>query len=101
MGVITDEGLVPDPDVIIANLHTEFDGLLKTAQEGGRTPSLKEAVDRLGKTLVALDAVLDDDARKGQALSSRSPDRCQATTKAGEPCKNRPLPGSAFCHVHQ
>ncbi len=41
MGVITDEGLVPDPDTIIAAFHTEFEELLALAQgveeEGGTT----------------------------------------------------------------
>ncbi len=27
--------------------------------------------------------------------------RCQALTQAGEPCKNYPVEGSRYCHVHQ
>jgi diacylglycerol O-acyltransferase len=29
------------------------------------------------------------------------PDRCAATTKSGRRCKNRPLPDSTFCRIHQ
>ena len=36
MGVITDEGLVPDPERIIEGFHTEFDALLADAQEQER-----------------------------------------------------------------
>jgi hypothetical protein len=36
MGVITDEGLVPDPETIIAGLEAEFDALLAAAQSPGR-----------------------------------------------------------------
>jgi len=30
-----------------------------------------------------------------------TPHRCQATTKAGNQCKNKALPASDFCRVHQ
>jgi len=29
------------------------------------------------------------------------PTKCQAITKAGNPCRNKPLAGSQFCRVHQ
>lgn len=33
--------------------------------------------------------------------SMETQSRCQALTKAGEPCKNYALPGSEYCRVHQ
>jgi diacylglycerol O-acyltransferase len=96
MGVITDEGLVPDPDAIIAGFQTEFGELLEVAQKGTRPPDLKEVVTNLGATLNDLDALLADEDTPTGARG-----RCQALTKAGEPCKNRPLPGSSYCHVHR
>lgn len=33
LGVITDEGLVPDPDTIVAAFHTEFDELLEQVEQ--------------------------------------------------------------------
>jgi diacylglycerol O-acyltransferase len=96
MGVITDEGLVPDPDVIIAGFQTELGELLEVAQKGKRPPDLKEAITDLGATLEDLDALL---ASEDTPSGGREP--CQALTKAGQPCKNRPLPGSSYCHVHQ
>jgi diacylglycerol O-acyltransferase len=96
MGVITDEGLVPDPDVIIAGFQTELGELLEVAQKGKRPPDLKEAITDLGATLEDLDALL-----ASEDTPSGGRERCQALTKAGQPCKNRPLPGSSYCHVHQ
>jgi hypothetical protein len=29
------------------------------------------------------------------------PDRCRATTRSGQPCKNKALPNSNYCHLHQ
>lgn len=107
MGIMTDAGLVPDPETIIAGFGTEFEELLAMAQEAREaqptegTPNLKEVVRELKETLVALDAVLDDEDRESEAAPSDAPERCQALTKAGQPCKNRPLPGSGFCRVHQ
>lgn len=34
-------------------------------------------------------------------MSEQSPIRCAATTKAGKPCKNYAVAGSAYCRVHQ
>ncbi len=34
-------------------------------------------------------------------MSDQSPNRCAATTKAGNPCKNYAVEGSDYCHVHQ
>jgi 1-acyl-sn-glycerol-3-phosphate acyltransferase len=33
--------------------------------------------------------------------NDRSGARCQATTQAGEPCKNWAMEGSPYCHIHQ
>lgn len=67
LGVITDVGLVPDPDAIIAAFHTEFDELLAQVEQTEPAPAA----------------------------------RCQALTKAGKPCRNRPLGNSGYCRVHQ
>jgi diacylglycerol O-acyltransferase len=107
VGVITDAGLVPDPEAIVAGFDAEFDELLQVAQEAERArraeeaPGLGDVVDRLGETLAALDKVLEDQRREPEAAPSETPERCQALTKAGKPCKNRPLSGSRYCWIHQ
>jgi hypothetical protein len=77
VGVATDAGLVPDPETIIAGFHAEFDQMKRAALPGERQ-SLKIA--------------------KARPLKHG---RCQAMTKAGQPCKNRARPGSITCGVHQ
>lgn len=37
----------------------------------------------------------------GSVVGAVQPAFCAATTVSGRPCKNRPLPGSAYCRVHQ
>jgi diacylglycerol O-acyltransferase len=107
LGVMTDAGLVPDPEAIVAGFEAEFRELLEMADEARRTqraegtPGLEDVIGQLGETLAALDAVLEDQDREREASPSVAPERCQALTKAGQPCKNRPLSGSRYCRVHQ
>jgi hypothetical protein len=74
LGVISDEGLISDPDARLDGFYEEYRELLQLAGE--------------------CDA-------KTEAQPQADPDRCQAITKAGRRCKNRSLDGSDFCRVHQ
>jgi hypothetical protein len=95
MGVITDEGLVPDPDTIIAAFNTEFDDLLARLNGAEPASGNRGIVQEPDNAQAALDAAPEEVAL------GHSPNRCQALTKAGRQCKNRPLPGSSYCRVHQ
>ncbi|MBK8900490.1 MAG: wax ester/triacylglycerol synthase family O-acyltransferase [Anaerolineaceae bacterium] len=89
MGVATDVGLVPDPDVIMEGFYAEFDALMNLALEA-------EAV-------AAAEAAVTGEAEPaGQnGAAAPEPNQCQATTKSGRQCRNRALEGSDFCRVHQ
>jgi diacylglycerol O-acyltransferase len=76
LGVMTDRGLVPDPETIVDRFHAEFDELLEMARAAGEAQEYTEALTPV-------------------------PERCQALTQTGRRCKNRPLPGSDYCQVHQ
>ncbi len=75
VGIITDEGLVRDPQRIIHHLHTEY----------GR---LREAL------LNPAPVEVEGPQTKSAAIY------CQATTKSGNPCRLRAQAGSEFCHIH-
>ncbi len=100
MGVITDEGLVPDPEAIIAACHTEFDSLLGLAAKGVQRPGLRAASGMLDGALETLDQLLAE-TKAGPPPAEEAPARCHARTKAGRRCKNRALPGSDYCRIHQ
>ncbi|MFO7631946.1 MAG: wax ester/triacylglycerol synthase family O-acyltransferase [Caldilinea sp.] len=74
MGIVADAGLVPDPERIAEEFNHEF-ARMRAAVDAEKTPEV---------SAVAAPAAM-----------------CAATTAAGRPCKNRPLPGSAYCRVHQ
>lgn len=101
LGIMTDQGLVPDPDTIIDAFHAEFDELSEIARQAEEVPSLREVAARLEETLEALDTLLAEKALGTGDVPSDAHERCQALTKAGAPCKNRPLSGSRYCWVHQ
>lgn len=74
VGVASDAGLTPDPESIVEATHVEFESLMQ---------------------LVKWAREADEQVTKGHDSN-----RCQALTKSGHQCKNRPQPGSEFCHLH-
>jgi hypothetical protein len=95
LGVLTDQGLVPDPDAIVAGFHTEFDDLLGIVRRREEMATMEEMSAMLDDAMATLDALLE------QKAVEDAPARCRALTKAGNPCKNHALPGSEYCRVHQ
>ncbi len=78
VGVITDEGLVPDPETIVAYFHADFE-------------EMKAMVQQIEEQTYKGSVPMMDAAERG---------RCKANTHAGTQCKNTAVAGSAFCHVH-
>jgi WS/DGAT/MGAT family acyltransferase len=100
IGVISDEGLVPDPETIIDGFHAEFDELLATVKRTPEAPKVQQMAAMLDDALAKLDAMLEE-AKAPATTPAKAPVRCQGLTKAGNRCRNRPLSGSDFCRVHQ
>ena len=98
---------VPDPDKIVTGFQAEFDALLKTARRKPPAASVQEMAVKLDKALSALESVAEKriSASPGDTDMAEAPGvppvRCRALTAAGKPCKNRPVVGSSYCHVHQ
>ena len=88
MGVATDEGLVPDPDIIMEGFYAEFEALMNLVKEAEAVAAAEaeEIAVKVEETAVALEV---------------EPGQCQATTKSGRQCRNQALAGSEFCRVHQ
>ncbi len=108
LGVISDEGLVPDPETIVAEFHTEFDELMATARGGKRMTTIKEMMAMLDGALATVDTMLEEQASEVAATPEPAAEekeaaakRCGALTKAGNQCKNYALPGSEYCRMHQ
>ncbi len=97
MGIATDAGLVPDPDEILAGFYEEFEALMTLVQEAEAVAAADAAVEADSARVTKADVV----ELLGETAVSAQPNQCQATTKSGSQCRNRPLQGSQFCHIHQ
>ena len=63
VGIITDEGLVPDPQTIIENFGQEFNQLFEQALDAQVTHAIYETSALLDDTIDKLDAIIRDRAR--------------------------------------
>jgi len=106
VGLVTDEGLVPDPDTILKYFEEEFDilyGISKTGKvdiqplvEDGK----KKVAVKPGKTVEKKTPPLKKNADV-KLVSPKKSLICIARTKSGKPCKNKTLTGSEYCRMHQ
>jgi WS/DGAT/MGAT family acyltransferase len=129
VGIATDHGLIPDPDQIVSAYRAEFDALVELAHQqdvttredlatepaspesiAETTIALRAAIEKINAYLESLDqadretVVAKEEPKAGvpaQTPLDAAVDRCQALTKTGRQCRNRPLEGQRFCHVHQ
>jgi WS/DGAT/MGAT family acyltransferase len=82
VGVMANGKLVPDPEAIVAAFEAEYAALQAAVS--------REAPQPAAQTV----------SPNGQEPAAVPAGRCQALTKAGQPCKNAALPGSTTCRVH-
>jgi WS/DGAT/MGAT family acyltransferase len=95
VGVASDEGLMPDPEILLEGFEDEFNSLLTLVQSGKVYDEPLVLHDRYqeARSTAGTIAMTEIGARKSQAS-------CQALTKNGHPCKNRALADSDYCRVH-
>jgi WS/DGAT/MGAT family acyltransferase len=98
VGIASDEGLMPDPEVLLEGFEDEFNYLLNLVQTG-------KIYD---KPLVLHDRYKESRAvEKEKEVRKKSPSRkekapavCKAETRNGRPCKRKALPDSDYCKIH-
>lgn len=78
LGVATDAGLVPDPEVIVAGFAEEFAEMMQLIPHDESLPVVEPMPEP----------------------EPAHVERCQGRTKAGAACKNRALANTGFCRVH-
>jgi diacylglycerol O-acyltransferase / wax synthase len=79
VGIATDAGLMPDPQAIVDEFHAELADMLHLIPPARSVPAPDQPLSSGGHSANG---------------------RCHAMTKAGQPCRNRALPHSEFCGVH-
>ncbi len=76
LGVATDTGLIPDPCRIVEGFEAAYAEMFALVTQAGAEQTTSGVMEESGGF-------------------------CQAITKAGKPCRNRAMPGSTTCRVHQ
>jgi hypothetical protein len=96
VGVASDEGLMPDPEVLLEGFEEEFNSLLSLVQSGKVYDEPLVLHDRYQEARFAAET-----QTMAEIGARTSPASCQALTKIGHPCKNRALADSNYCSVHR
>jgi len=96
VGIASDEGLMPDPEVLLEGFEDEFNHLLELVQSGKIEDKPLVLHDRYQETQAAAEA-----QESKQSREEPYPVVCKAITKSGKPCKNRVRAGIEYCSVHQ
>ncbi|RUA15511.1 MAG: wax ester/triacylglycerol synthase family O-acyltransferase [Clostridia bacterium] len=111
VGVITDHGLVSDPESISSFIEQDFREMNALAEkiiadrveEDNRSqrpamPSTSSAINTI--SIESETPTASRPIRQKKETGVKASERCIAITKAGTRCKNQALPGTQYCRVH-
>jgi diacylglycerol O-acyltransferase len=101
IGIASDKGLMPDPETLLEGFEDEFNYLIDIVQSGKINEGPLVLHDRFEEKKQDQSKKELPDASEDIALKEAPPSQCEAYTKAGKPCRNKALPGTHFCRVHQ
>ena len=96
VGIASDEGLMPDPEVLLEGFEDEFNHLLDLVQSGKINDEPLVLHDRYKEAQETAQA-----KESKQDRATTHPAMCKAITKSGKRCKNRARAGTEFCSVHR
>jgi WS/DGAT/MGAT family acyltransferase len=91
LGLATDEGLIPDPQVVLDAFVSELEDM----KRWGRPirPGARQITASTPKPMIPHAKNIPPQTIVGA--------HCSARTKSGQLCKNRPIVGSTTCRIHQ
>jgi WS/DGAT/MGAT family acyltransferase len=98
VGIASDEGLMPDPEVLLEGFEEEFNHLLGLVQSGKIYDEPLVLHDRYKETQ---SAEISEGKKKSSKVDDTGPTQCKATTLKGRQCKRRARPGSGYCSSHK
>jgi hypothetical protein len=105
IGLVTDEGLVPDPEMILKYFDVEFNSLFEISKTGKvDIQPLVDTGEKKQQTKAApslVEKTIEESKNPLTEEDFSDPGRCAARTRSGRPCKNKALPGTDYCRVHQ
>ncbi len=101
LGIASDEGLMPDPEVLLECFNSELDYLLKLVQSGKIEEEPLILHDRYSENRNADTVGEKPEPASPRAAERGDPAACKALTKKGRPCSKKAQPGSRYCGIHR
>ncbi|MBW2592712.1 MAG: wax ester/triacylglycerol synthase family O-acyltransferase [Deltaproteobacteria bacterium] len=96
IGIASDNGLMPDPETLLAGFEDEFNYLIDLVQSGKINEGPLVLHDRFEEKRSENPGISSE---KKAMTSGR--DQCRAMTKSGKQCRNKAINGQSFCHRHR
>ncbi len=100
VGIASDAGLMPDPEVLLEGFEDEFNDLLDIVNSGKIYDEPLVLHDRY-KEARSIKKEGEKKDKKEKIADDLDPGRCIAHTKTGKRCSKKTLENSEYCHVHQ
>jgi len=98
VGIASDEGLMPDPEVLLEGFEEEFNYLLELVKTGKIYDKPLVLHDRYTESKAAAKDKKDKETSVSRKETGSTV--CKAKTKSGRPCKNKALSDSDYCTIH-
>ena len=101
LGIASDAGLVPDPDLIMEGFYTEFEALMALVHEADAVAAVDKAEAKKAAPPKPLASKAPSKEKVIETAVATQLGQCRATTKSGNQCRNQAQVGKAYCHVHR
>ncbi len=96
IGIASDKGLMPDPEVFLEGFEDEFNYLIDIVQSGKINEGPLVLHDRFAEKKQEKQTPDVDENKRNETVNGR----CSAFTKAGKQCRNKAVAGTAYCRTH-
>jgi WS/DGAT/MGAT family acyltransferase len=100
IGIASDKGLMPDPEILLEGFEEEFNYLIDIVQSGKIYEAPLVLHDRFAEKKETTRKPVEKKLESNTGTET-PPVQCEAYTKAGKKCRNKAVQETAFCSLHQ
>lgn len=96
IGIASDKGLMPDPEILLEGFEEEFNYLIDIVQSGKINEAPLVLHDRFAEKKQTSTGLVEE-----KSETETPPVQCEAYTRAGKKCRNKAVQGTDFCSLHK
>jgi len=101
IGIASDKARMPDPETMLDGFEEEFNYLIDIVQSGKINEGPLVLHDRFAEKEQNKEKPVITEFSQKETPKEATPSICEAYTKAGKKCRNKAVPGTAFCKTHK